>query len=217
MKNTIIFDLDGTLLDTLTDLTGSVNFCMEQCGYPQYTREDVRNMVGNGIYLLMERALPGGRENPDYDRSIQLFTEHYKEHMLDATCPFPGIMDMLQKLKQQGLKLAIVSNKFDAAVKGLNQRFFSDFIEVAIGESPNVRKKPAPDSVLEAIRELGTTMKDSIYVGDSEVDIQTAHNAGIPCLSVSWGFKSKEFLKAHGADHIFHTAEQLLDFIVKAD
>lgn len=217
MKKTIIFDLDGTLLDTLTDLTGSVNFCMEQCGYSQYTKEDVRSMVGNGIYLLMERALPGGREDPFYDRAIQLFTDHYKEHMLDSTCPFPGIPDMLQTLVKRGFKLAIVSNKFDAAVKGLNQRFFADFIEVAIGESSDVRKKPAPDSVLEAIRELGSTIQDSVYVGDSEVDIQTAQNADIPCLSVCWGFKSEEFLKMHGADAIFHTVDQLLNYILKED
>ncbi len=217
MRNTIIFDLDGTLMDTLDDLTASVNYCMEKYGGPVYDREDVRRKVGNGIYVLMERALPGGRKNPHYADCIRDFPIHYQKHMLDHTGPFPGIPEMLDTLKNKGYKLAIVSNKFDAAVKGLNRQFFADTIEVAIGEAEarGIRKKPAPDTVFEAMKELGAEPEECIYVGDSEVDIETAANAGIPCISVTWGFKSAEFLRRQGADHIVSSAEELTMCILR--
>ncbi len=218
MKNTnidtIIFDLDGTLLDTLNDLTASVNYCMTKYGYPTYDRSQVRAMVGNGIYVLMERALPAGQKDPFYPASTRDFPEYYKQHMLDQTKPFPGILPMLHRLKEQQYKLAIVSNKFDAAVKSLNQDFFSEYISVAIGESPQISKKPAPDTVLQAIKELGARPDTCIYVGDSEVDIQTAANAKIPCISVNWGFKTTEFLKSHGASHIVSSPDELLKEIL---
>lgn len=208
-RNTVIFDLDGTLLDTLDDLTTSVNYCMKKYGGPIYDREDVREKVGNGIYVLMEKALPGGREHPHYEDCMKDFPVHYKKHMTDQTKPFPGIYDMLDHLKKAGYRLAIVSNKFDAAVKGLNQDFFSEYIPVAIGESQTVRKKPAPDTAFQAMKELGASPEECIYVGDSEVDIQTAANAGIPCISVDWGFKTVEFLQEHGAAQIVSTPEEL--------
>ena len=194
-RNTAIFDLDGTLLNTIQDLTNSVNYCMKKYGGPVYTCEEIREKVGNGIYVLMEKALPDGRSNPNYDACMKDFPVHYKEHMLDNTKPYDGIIDMLHTLKEHGYKLAIVSNKFDAAVKGLCKDFFADEIEVAIGESPAIHKKPAPDTVFQAMRELNVKPENCIYIGDSEVDIQTAANAGIPCISVNWGFKSTEFLK----------------------
>ena len=211
MRNTIIFDLDGTLLDTLDDLTASVNYCMEKFGGPVYDREDVRKKVGNGIYVLMERALPGGRENPSYEECIQAFPLHYEKHMLDHTRPFEGIQKMLEDFSEKGYKMAIVSNKFDAAVKELNRRFFGERIAVAIGEAEarGIRKKPAPDTVFTAMDELGARREECIYVGDSEVDIQTASNAGIPCISVTWGFKTREFLENAGATVLADTPKEL--------
>jgi phosphoglycolate phosphatase len=215
-RNTVIFDLDGTLLDTLDDLTASVNYCMEKYGGPIHDREEVRGKVGNGIYVLMEKALPEGRNHPQYEACMKDFPIHYKAHMMDHTKPFPGILTLLKDLQQKGYRMAIVSNKFDAAVKLLNQDFFSEYISVAIGESPTVHKKPAPDTVFQAMKELGADPQECIYVGDSEVDIQTAANAGIPCISVDWGFKTVEFLKEHGAKTIVSTPEELLDTIEKA-
>ena len=213
-RNTIIFDLDGTLLDTLDDLTNSVNYCMKKYDGPIYTREEVRGKVGNGIYVLMEKALPGGRDHPQYDACMHDFPIHYKKHMMDNTKPFDGICDLLKKLKENGFRMAIVSNKFDAAVKELNNDFFSEYIPVAIGESPAIQKKPAPDTVFQAMKELGSTPENCIYIGDSEVDIQTAANANIPCISVNWGFKTTEFLKEHGAATIVSSPFELFDKIM---
>ena len=212
-RNTAIFDLDGTLLNTLQDLTNSVNYCMEKYSGPVYTCEEVREKVGNGIYVLMEKALPDGRNNPNYNACMKDFPVHYKEHMMDNTKPYDGIIDMLHTLKGRGYKLAIVSNKFDAAVKGLCKDFFADEIEVAIGESPAIHKKPAPDTVFEALKELGKTKEEAVYVGDSDVDIETAKNAGMPCVSVLWGFRDKEFLAEHGAEYYAETAEDVLRYI----
>lgn len=213
-RDTVIFDLDGTLLDTLDDLTASVNYCMKKYGDPVYSREEIRGKVGNGIYVLMEKSLPGGRDNPHYEDCMRDFPAHYKQHMTDRTKPYGGIPEMLADLNARHYKLAIVSNKFDAAVKGLNRDFFSDHIHVAIGESAGVQKKPAPDTVFTAMRELGSLPSDCIYVGDSEVDIRTAANAGIPCISVAWGFKTTDFLEEHGAEIIVSTPRELLNKIV---
>lgn len=210
-KNTLIFDLDGTLLDTLKDLANSTNYCMEKAGYPLYTDDQVRTMVGNGIYVLLEKALPGGRSNPQYDACTKLFKEHYQTHMFDNTRPYDGIMEMLSDLKKKGYRMAIVSNKIDSAVKGLNARFFSPSIEVAIGEmiERGIRKKPAPDTVFEAMAQLGSVAEDCIYVGDSEVDIETAKNAGIPCISVDWGFRTREKLIESRAETIISSPKEL--------
>lgn len=210
--DTVIFDLDGTLLDTLDDLTASVNYCMKKFHAPLHTREEVRSMVGNGIYNLMERALPGGRDNPDYAGCMAAFSLHYKEHMLDQTRPYEGIMPLLRTLQENGYKTAIVSNKFDAAVKGLNKTFFGDLIPVAIGENEaaGIAKKPAPDTVFQAVKELGSQIDTCLYVGDSDVDIQTAANAGMPCISVNWGFKDTDFLQAHAAGTIISDPSELL-------
>ena len=199
-RNTAIFDLDGTLLNSLQDLTNSVNYCMKKYGGPSYTCEEIREKVGNGIYVLIEKSLPQGRSNPNYDACMKEFPIHYKAHMLDNTKPYEGIMDALYRLKEHGYHLAIVSNKFDAAVKKLRQDFFDDVI-------------PAPDTVFQAMRELDVKPENCIYIGDSEVDIQTAANAGIPCISVNWGFKSTEFLKENGAAQIVSTPTELVNAI----
>lgn len=212
--DTIIFDLDGTLLDTLDDLTAGVNYCMKKYGCPLHSRESVRNMVGNGVYSLLERALPDGIKTPFYENCVIEFQEYYKKHMLDRTRPFSGINSMLSILKARNYKLAVVSNKFDAAVKQLCQDFFSRYITTAIGESPDIAKKPAPDTLLKAIEELGSAKDSCIYVGDSEVDIKTAANTGIPCISVNWGFKDTSFLQQHHASVIVSSPDELLNEII---
>ncbi len=214
-KNTVIFDLDGTLLDTLKDLTASVNHVMALHHFPTYTADQVRRMVGNGIYVLMERAIPGGRKQPDFDKCVAEFQEHYKLHMQDQTGPFPGVLPLLERLSGEGFHLAVVSNKFDAAVKALCHQYFGSLLPVAIGEheAAGIAKKPAPDTVLAAMEQLGVTPASCVYVGDSDVDIETARNSGIPCISVTWGFRSREFLKAHGASVFAENTAELYERI----
>jgi len=199
--STYIFDLDGTLLDTIQDLATSVNYALRQCRMPERTLDEVRRFVGNGVRLLMIRAVPGGEDNPHFQEAFDIFRSHYLEHSLDTTAPYPGIIDMLERLKAGGKRLAVVSNKFDTATKELIHHFFGNLIEVAIGENEaaGVRKKPAPDTVNEALRQLGVGKEDAVYVGDSDVDIQTARNSGLPCISVLWGFRDREFLLENGA------------------
>lgn len=199
--STYIFDLDGTLLDTIQDLATSVNYALRQCRMPERTLDEVRRFVGNGVRLLMIRAVPDGEDNPRFQEAFDIFRSHYLEHSLDTTAPYPGIMEMLQRLKANGKRMAVVSNKFDTATKELIRHFFGNLIEVAIGENEaaGVRKKPAPDTVNEALRQLGVGKEDAVYVGDSDVDIQTARNSGLPCISVLWGFRDREFLLESGA------------------
>lgn len=212
-RNTIIFDLDGTLLNTLEDLADSVNYVMELHHFPLHTLEDVRQMLGNGIGVLIEKALPNGRQEPLFETCLAEFQEHYKAHMQEKTAPFDGLLPLLETLQKQNYKLAVVSNKFDAAVKTLCKDYFGDLIPIAIGESEKIARKPAPDTVFEAMRLLDTIPDSCIYVGDSEVDIETAKNAGIPCICVSWGFRSKAFLQAHSATFIVETSDELLNTI----
>lgn len=197
--DTYIFDLDGTLLSTLGDLAASTNYAMRRCSMPEHSVDAVRRFVGNGVRKLMERAVPGGEANGRFDEAFALFREHYMQHSLDTTVPYPGIMGMLERLHGAGKRLAIVSNKFYAATQELNSHFFSQYVSVAIGERSDIRRKPAPDTVVEALRQLGTTADGAVYVGDSEVDVATAANSGMPCISVLWGFRDKGFLMEHGA------------------
>ena len=210
---TYIFDLDGTLLDTLNDLHASCNYALRTHGMPERSLEEVRQFVGNGVKKLMERAIPDGLDNPLFEETLQTFRQHYLLHNLDTTLPYPGIMEMLQQLKAQGKRIAVVSNKFYAATQDLCKHFFGDTIQVAIGEREDIKKKPAPDTVLEALRQLQVTRQDAVYVGDSEVDVETARNSGIPCISVLWGFRSKSFLLSHGATTFIETPNELTNCI----
>ena len=194
-----IFDLDGTLLDTLNDLAASTNHALRQHGMPEHTTDEVRAFVGNGIGKLIERAVPQGLDNPDYEQVLADFKAHYSVHSMDTTRPYPGIEELLHTLKQQGKRLAVVSNKFCTATEALCRHFFGDTIEVAIGESERIRKKPAPDAVIEAMKRLDAHKDNTVYVGDSEVDVATAHNSGLPCISVTWGFRDRALLTDHGA------------------
>lgn len=198
---TYIFDLDGTLLNTLDDLAASTNHALRSMGMPERTIEEVRRFVGNGVRKLIERAVPEGSSPVVVDEALSRFRQHYLEHNLDTTRPYDGIEEMLKRLKARGCRLAIVSNKFYAATQELARHFFPDTIEVAIGEheAEGIRRKPAPDTVEEALRQLGVGKEGAVYVGDSDVDVLTARNSGLPCISVLWGFRTKEFLVQHGA------------------
>lgn len=210
----VLFDLDGTLLDTLEDLYQSVNAALAACGFPERTRMEVRSFVGNGVRNLMVRSVSDGEENPKFEECFQKFREHYAAHLNDHTAPYAGIMELLAELKEKGIPTAVVSNKSDAAVKELCRETFGDLVPLAIGESERVKKKPAPDTVIEAAAEIGVPLKDCVYVGDSEVDLATAENAGIPCISVSWGFRDKELLESLGAKTLLDTVAELRDCLL---
>lgn len=210
--DTYIFDLDGTLLNTLDDLASAVNFALHSYGMPEHTRDDIRRFVGNGVRLLMIRAVPAGEQNPQFEEVFNTFRQYYMQHSLDTTRPYDGIQEVLLTLRQRGCRLAVVSNKFDAATKELCKHFFPYSIEVAVGEheAEGIRKKPAPDTVIEALSQLGVSADNAVYVGDSDVDLQTARNAGLPCISVLWGFRDKDFLLAHGATTFITSPQELL-------
>lgn len=212
-RQTYIFDLDGTLLDTLQDLAASVNHALAQYGMPTHSIDDVRCFVGNGVRKLMERAVQDGADNPQFEAVFAAFRQYYMEHSLDTTRPYDGITEMLQELKQRGCRMAVVSNKMMAATQELVAHFFPE-IEVAIGEheAAGIRKKPAPDTVFEALRQLGVGKETAVYVGDSDVDLMTARNSGMPCISVLWGFRDREFLLQHGATTLIAHPSELLTF-----
>ena len=208
---TYIFDLDGTLLDTLDDLAAAVNYALRTYGMSERSRDEVRRFVGNGVRMLMARAVPDGEQNPLFETVFDTFRQYYLNHSLDTTQPYDGIPEMLAALKQRGCRLAVVSNKFCAATRELCRHFFPDTIEVAVGEheAEGIRKKPAPDTVNEALSLLGVDRRHAVYVGDSDVDLQTASNAGLPCISVLWGFRDKDFLLAHGATTFITSPQEL--------
>lgn len=209
--HTYIFDLDGTLLDTLDDLASAVNYALRTYGMPEHSRDAIRRFVGNGVRMLMIRAVPDGEQNPKFEEVFETFRKYYMQHSLDTTRPYDGIPEMLATLRQRGCRLAVVSNKFDAATKELCKHFFPNTIEVAVGEheAEGIRKKPAPDTVIEALSQLGVSSKNAVYVGDSDVDLETACNAALPCISVLWGFRDRGFLLAHGATTFITSPKEL--------
>lgn len=210
--STYIFDLDGTLLDTLGDLAASVNYALRTHNMPEHSLEDIRRFVGNGVRKLMERAVPQGAQNPCFDEAFATFRQYYMQHSLDTTRPYAGIPETLEALKARGCHLAVVSNKMMAATQALCSHFFPDTIEVAIGEheAEGIRKKPAPDTVIAALKALGVGKEQAVYVGDSDVDIETARNSGMPCISVLWGFRDRDFLKQNGAETFISAPSELL-------
>ena len=212
MNKVFIFDLDGTLLNTLGDLAASVNYALRIHGMPEHSIDDVRRFVGNGVRKLMERAVPDGVSNLDFEAAFSTFRQYYMAHSLDTTKPYDGIPEVLEALKAKGCRLAVVSNKMMAATQALCSHFFPDTIEVAIGEDEihGIRKKPAPDTVIAAFQSLGVEKDNAVYVGDSDVDIQTAANAGLPCISVLWGFRDRDFLIQHGAKTFISAPSELL-------
>lgn len=212
--DTVIFDLDGTLLNTLEDLADSTNYALSVSGYPTRTLEEIRTFVGNGIARLLDRAVPEGTDAAATAACLERFRAHYMLNMENKTAPYPGVPELLRRLKDQGCRMGIVSNKFDGAVKGLAQAYFEGLLPVAIGESKSVARKPAPDTVFRALSELGAGAESAVYVGDSEVDLETARNAGLPCISVSWGFRDAELLRQRGAERIVDDAAALYEAIM---
>ncbi len=208
--DTVIFDMDGTVLNTLEDLTDAVNHVFSQFDLPPRSIDEYRKFFGNGIGYAMRCAAPEGTPDELIDKMIPVFREYYDKHCLDKTRPYDGILELMKSLKAKGYKMAIVSNKIDSAVKELNDRFFSDYVSVAIGEKAKVRRKPAPDTVLAALKELHSERSEAVYIGDSEVDLQTARNAGLPCIAVLWGFRDRDLLIENGATTFAKTPEDVL-------
>lgn len=196
--DTIVFDLDGTLLNTLEDLQDSVNYALCKAGMAERSLEEIRCFVGNGVRRLLELAVPDGEENPRFEEIFATFREHYSAHCNDKTGPYPHIMELLKVLYEKGYKMAIVSNKFHDAVQELKELYFGQYVTVAMGQKDGIAKKPAPDMVFEALKELDSSVETSVYVGDSEVDIATAANAGMDCIVVAWGFRTREEQKRAG-------------------
>lgn len=209
----ILWDLDGTLLNTLDDLAGAVNAALRIHGLPPRTREEVRCFVGNGVRMLLRLAVPEGFPDCNIDAVLSDFRTHYAAHCNDATAPYPGVMEALTRLRDQGIPMAVVSNKPDPAVKALCKIHFGGLIPLAIGECEGVRRKPAPDSVQKALTLLGVEAADAVYIGDSEVDIATAQNAGLPSISVSWGFRPEASLRKAGAKHIAPDIAALMELL----
>lgn len=210
---TAVFDLDGTLLDTLEDLYLATNAALSRHSLPCRSRDEVRMFVGNGVERLIRRAVPGGTDEETTLSVLADFKTTYAAICEDHTAPYDGILPMLTALREREIRVAVVSNKFDAATKQLCAKYFGDLVEVAIGERAGVRKKPAPDTVYEALKELGVTAEDAVYIGDSDVDIQTAKNCGMDCISVTWGLRDEEFLVENGATTLVRSPSELLPVI----
>ena len=215
MKKIVIFDLDGTLLNTLDDLADSTNYALSKFGYPTRTIEEVRQFVGNGVAKLIERAIPEGKNNPNFEKCLAIFKENYAQNMYNKTAPYNGIIEMLSNLKSKGIKIAVVSNKFDLAVKELCKKYFEGFIDFAAGENEaqGIKKKPAPDTVISVLNEFNFASEDAVYIGDSDVDIMTAKNSKMPCISVTWGFRDEKFLLENGATILINAPSEIYNHL----
>ena len=216
-KQLVIFDLDGTLLDTVADLANATNQALEQCGFPTHPVGAYYQFVGNGINKLFARALPAEHSNEENVQRIRsLFVPYYNQHNADCSRPYPGLVELLRTLQSGGVLLAVASNKYHEATLKLVRHFFPDIRFAAIyGQRENVPIKPAPDIVFDILRETGVAKENALYVGDSGVDMQTARNAGVESVGVTWGFRSEEELREHGAVHIVHRAADMAPFVCK--
>lgn len=209
----VIFDLDGTLLYTLPGLTDSANYALARHGYPPHSEAAVRRMVGNGVRKLMERALPGGKENPAFETAFAAFNEYYALHSNDKTRPYPGIGELLDALRTRGVPTAVATNKNHGVAVPMVASFFGEGIGVTVGKKPGVDPKPAPYAVFEAMAALGAQPEECVYVGDSEVDFQTACNAGLDCLLALWGYRDEPELRTLPAAGFLRAPGELLDYI----
>ena len=208
---TAIFDLDGTLLNTLGDLCDSVNCAVMRRGFPAVTEEQTRQRVGNGVRRLIEQCIPENkRTEAMVDICLDEFRTAYTERMMNRTQPYDGIMPLLKALRKAGVSVGVLSNKYDLAAKSLIRHYFGDLVQITHGERPDVPRKPDPTSALELLRELGGSPETTLYIGDSAVDMQTAKNAGLTAVGVTWGFRTAEELKAAGADELAHSPAELL-------
>ncbi len=214
MINSVIFDLDGTLLNSLDDLADSTNYTLRTVGYPERTRDEVRRFVGNGIYKLIERAVPAGTDKAEIDKCFDIFCLNYKKNMANKTKPYPGITDMLKTLYENGFKLAIVTNKADFAAQELCGEMFGDYVKTVVGSVKERRNKPYPDNVLFAMDKMGAEKSETVYVGDSEVDVETAKNSGLSVIAVLWGYRDIDVLKKAGAEKTAENAEELKNILL---
>ncbi len=210
----VIFDMDGTTLDTLEDLLGALNHTLGRFGFPLHDLREMRGYVGNGIRRQIEQGAPAGTPAETIDRMLPVFMEYYKVHGAEHTHPYEGIPELLRHLRDRGIRTAIVSNKADVAVRRLTEVYFPGLFEVSVGEKEGVRRKPAPDSVLEVLRIMGLSVSDAVYVGDSEVDIQTADRAGMDRIIVGWGFRDREDLLRDGADRVFGSPREVEEYLL---
>ena len=211
----VLFDMDGTVLDTLADLTNAVNHVLEKYRMPGITERQAASCLGNGARWLLSRAAPAGTEPALLEEMLRVYQPWYDSHCAILTAPYPGILELMEALKAAGVKLAVISNKQDSAVKRLAAQHFPGLLETAVGESARVRRKPNPDAVLAALDEMGIEKAGAVYVGDTEVDLKTAENAGIACAAVGWGFRSKEQLRAAGAGRVFYSARELQGWLLE--
>lgn len=214
MKNTVIFDLDGTLLNTLDNLTNNINAALEYMNFPKRTTEEIRHFVGDGMRMLVNRAVPAGTPDEKIENTFKYFCEYYFAHCDEKTAPYDGIMQMLNNLVKQNYKLAVVSNKRIEAVEELCRKYFS-MITVISADQPGMKRKPAADGIENVLRQLSSKKSDAVYVGDSEVDILTAKNAEIDCISVTWGFRTKKELLDNGAVNVISHPDELLELLKK--
>ncbi len=209
-----IFDLDGTILDTLEDLADAMNYALGEHGYPGRTIEEVRRFVGNGIRKLIERAVPAGLAKEEIDRVHETFSAYYQQHCADKTRPYEGVPPLLERLRAAGCLTAVVSNKADAAVQPLCRRYYNGLFDYAVGERTGIRRKPDPDSVQEVLRRLQVEAADAVYIGDSEGDIQTAKNAGLDSIIVTWGFRDRDYLESQGGRRFVDRPEEIEQIIL---
>ncbi len=214
MYKLIAFDLDGTILNTLDDLCDSVNYVLEEFHFPKRTIEEVRRFVGNGVLKLIERAVPANTSEDIISQVFNRFSEYYLTHSAIKTKPYDGITQLLEELRKRGYKIAVVSNKIHPAVVSLSEKYFPGVIDFSLGDDPIRPKKPNPDMLNYTMEVLKVTKEETLYVGDSEVDVETAVNTGVNYISVDWGFKTKEFLIEHGSKNIVSSMDELLEKIV---
>ncbi len=207
---TYIFDLDGTLLDTLLDLANAVNFALREKNYPERTTDEVRSFIGNGIKMLIKRAVPTGTSEDDYSETLEIFTKYYLAHIADYTKPYDGIVDVVNELKAADCKVAVVSNKAHAAAQAVVKSFFGDIFDEVVGKMEKFPSKPEPDSLFYTIKALKSEIEDCVYIGDSDVDVLTAHNAGLPCIGVTWGNRDEDVLIASGAEYIARIPREII-------
>jgi phosphoglycolate phosphatase len=215
MCSLVIFDLDGTLLDTLGDLHSSVNFALRKFRFPERTIDEVRSFIGNGVVKLMERSTPENTDEETQQRCLDAFRKYYLQHMSDTTAPYVGVTELIKELRAQGIKIAVVSNKLHPAVEDLCESYFSGLIHKAMGVSVEDERKPSPINVIRTMELFEADADNCIYIGDSEVDVQTAHNAGLKCVGVTWGFRTREELISAGCDLIADTCDEIKDIILK--
>lgn len=209
----VIFDLDGTLLDTLGDLHAAVNHALSAFSFPGRSLEEVRRFIGNGVVKLMQRATPDFTDEKTNKECLDVFREYYLEHMRDMTAPYEGVIDLIEKLREKELKIAVVSNKLHKAVEELCEDYFPSLIDDAIGVSVESERKPSPVNVLKVMEKYGASADECIYIGDSEVDVQTSHNAGVKCIGVTWGFRDREELIEAGAEIIADSCDEIFRII----